>query len=311
MPITAEELFSAFDFSILDSPEFKEDSVREELIQPILKTLGYTAHGKNRIIRSKTLTHPFVMVGSKKRAITNFPDYLFQVDGKYSWVLDAKSPDEEIKTGENVEQTYFYAIHPDIRAKMFALCNGREFIVFEIDRAEPVLYFHMSEIERHWEALVNLLSPEQFGASTPPTKQAAHNRRAEDSDYTLIKPLGELKNVRKQDAKRHFGVHGYFTKQAYSNVQAYILNFSKPGDLVLDPYGGTGVTLIEALMQGRKAIHIDLNPLSIFMVKNTITPVDLGNLVAEYENITKEFKAHAPKTDPQIKASLRISIDQA
>ena len=108
-------LFQNFDFTALDSDGFKEDSVREELILPILKALGYEAHGENKIHRSKTVTHPFVKVGSKKRELKNYPDYLLEVAGKYAWVLDAKAPNEEIKTGGNVEQTYFYAIHPEIR----------------------------------------------------------------------------------------------------------------------------------------------------------------------------------------------------
>jgi hypothetical protein len=108
-------LFSDFDFSLLDSPSFKEDSVREELILPILKALGYAPSGKNKIHRSKTVSHPFVKVGTKRRKLTNYPDYLLEVRDKYVWVLDAKAPDEEIKSGEHVEQTYFYAIHPEIR----------------------------------------------------------------------------------------------------------------------------------------------------------------------------------------------------
>ncbi|MGI8641002.1 MAG: hypothetical protein ACR2MG_13795 [Pyrinomonadaceae bacterium] len=43
-----ENLFQSFDFTLLDSPDFKEDSVREELILPMLKTLGYSATGENK-----------------------------------------------------------------------------------------------------------------------------------------------------------------------------------------------------------------------------------------------------------------------
>src|SRR5437868_1990330 len=102
MPPTTDEIFSSFDFELLDDPEFKEDSVREELTKPLLNALGYHAKGKNKIIRSKTLEHPFVKVGTKKRPITNFPDYLLQVDGKNAWVLDAKGPDEHISSGDHV-----------------------------------------------------------------------------------------------------------------------------------------------------------------------------------------------------------------
>lgn len=123
-----EDIFSDFDFTLLDSPDFKEDSVREELILPMLRKLGYASHGENKIIRSKKVKHPFVSVGSKELPLTNFPDYLLEINKKYAWVLDAKSPNEDIKTGKNVEQTYFYAIHPEIRVDFYALCNGREFI---------------------------------------------------------------------------------------------------------------------------------------------------------------------------------------
>jgi len=38
-----EDIFSDFDFSSLNSTDFKEDSVREDLIMPILKELGYSS----------------------------------------------------------------------------------------------------------------------------------------------------------------------------------------------------------------------------------------------------------------------------
>ena len=161
-----ENIFRDFDFELLKSPDFKEDSVREELIVPILKALGYSAHGEKKIIRSKKLRHPFVSTGSKAVSLTNFPDYLFEVGGKFAWVLDAKGPDEEIRTGDNRQQTYFYAIHPEIDVKYFALCNGREFILFHISQTQAVLYFSLSEIEKHWNELEKYLSPNALGTKT-------------------------------------------------------------------------------------------------------------------------------------------------
>lgn len=199
-------LFSSFDFVLLDSSEFKEDSVREELILPVLKALGYDASGHNKIVRSKTVSHPFVQVGARRRKLTNFPDYLLQVGGKYAWVLDAKSPDEEIKTGKNREQTYFYAIHPEIQVKLYGLCNGKELIVFDRDKVNPVLYFHLSEIEQHWTELKALLAPEVFAVEAEPIREQKGVRKRE-FDYASIKPLPEIMNVRKQSAKRHFGVY--------------------------------------------------------------------------------------------------------
>ncbi len=157
-----KEIFPDFDFSLLDSSDFKEDSVREDLIMPILKDLGYSSQGENKIIRSKAVSHPFVQTGSGKHKLTSIPDYLFEIGGKYAWVLDAKAPDEDIKTGKNVEQTYFYAIHPEIRVEYYALCNGKEFILFHISQSDAILYFSLSEIEKHWQDLEKFLSPSVF-----------------------------------------------------------------------------------------------------------------------------------------------------
>jgi len=99
-----DELFGTFDFSVLGSSDFKEDSVREEVILPILHALGYSPAGLNQIIRSRTLLHPFVNIGSQKRKIYLIPDYLLAVENKPAWILDAKAPGENISAGENVEQ---------------------------------------------------------------------------------------------------------------------------------------------------------------------------------------------------------------
>lgn len=297
-----ENLFGDFDFELLKSSDFKEDSVREELILPILKALGYSVHGQNKIIRSKKLRHPFVTVGSKEVPLTNFPDYLFEVDGKYAWVLDAKGPDEIIASGKNREQAFFYAIHPEINVPYFALCNGREFVLFRVNQEEAVLYFSLTEIEKHWRDLVEVLSAEQFLAiSAPPRKPRATDH---EFDYLSRQPLPEIRGISKQSSKRHYGVHGYFTKQAFEILQGYIKHFTKPGDLILDPFGGTGVTLIESLILGRRAIHVDLNPLSVFWVKTLIQPIDMSSIQEEFDSIKKTFNSLKPETEEEVEECL-------
>jgi DNA modification methylase len=296
-----DNLFGDFDFELLKSPDFKEDSVREELILPILKALGYTATSLNRIVRSKKLHHPFVSIGSKEVKLTNFPDYLFEVNGKFAWVLDAKGPNEEVLSGDNRQQAYFYAIHPEINVHYYALCNGKEFVLFHVSQNEAVLYFPLVETGRHWNEIEAHLTPNAFNVSKV---LAVENRRAKDFDYLSRKPLSEIKGISKQSSKRHYGVHGYFTKQAYQIVHAYIQNFTKPNDLVLDPFGGTGVTVVEALMLGRRGIHIDLNPLSIFFVKNLITPIRFHDLEVAFERVGKEFKRLRPKSEDEVELAL-------
>lgn len=293
-----------FDFGLLGSPDFKEDSVREELIHPILRALGYAASGKSRIIRSKGLEHPFLTVGSKQKPITLIPDYLLTVNGNFTFVLDAKAPGEEIKTGYNVEQVYSYAIHPEIRVHQFALCNGREFILFDIQQKEPLLYFQVSEIRYYWDEVVKWLAPVKAATELPKRLRNLAVKHDATFDYLSVTPPAEITDFGKQTAKRHFGVHGYFTKQVWSVVLQYIKTFTQPGDMVLDPFGGSGVTLVEALLLGRKAIHIDINPLSQFIVKNLIEPVDLGALTDAFNRVRARFQKDAPITKTDIERAL-------
>jgi len=297
--MTTTGFYKDFDFQLLSSGEFKEDAVREELINPILKQLGYKAYGHNRIVYSKTLAHPFVKIGAKTRQINIVPDYLFEVNGRYSWVLDAKGPEENIFTGDHIEQVYSYAIHPDINADIFALCNGKEFAAYSKDKKEPLLFFQLSEIDEHWDEIQRLLSPDKFVEKQILYDPLPKYQKRDDFSYRDIK-LPKTIDAKKRATKRHFGVHGYFTKQSWDILQHYIKHFTKPGDIVLDPFGGTGVTAIEALMLGRKGINIDINPMVVFWVKALTVPVDFDLFHDEYEKLIEKFKKHCPVSMEEI-----------
>jgi len=88
----------------------------------------------------------------------------------------------------------------------------------------------------------------------------------------------------------HFKSHQYFTKQASNVVRAYIEHYSNEGDTVLDPFGGTGVTAIEALTLRRKVILVDINPLACFIAEQTIKKVDTDNLKTVFSNLEERVK---------------------
>ncbi|MBK6610955.1 MAG: type I restriction enzyme HsdR N-terminal domain-containing protein [Sphingobacteriales bacterium] len=304
MAIIKQQLFGQLDFRTLtQNPDFKEDSVREVIILPILKELGYV---QENIVRSKTLQHPFLKIGSKKRPITLVPDYILKVENNFAWVLDAKAPDQKIINNDNVAQVYSYATHPEIRSNYFALCNGLEFSVFRTnDTEQPVLFFQIDEIEHHWKDLKLFLSPNSFQIGKNFTYDTTNaTAKPVGFDYAT-RPLLEEIEVKKRAVKRHFGVHGYFTKQTWNVVAEYIKNFSKPGDLVLDPFGGSGVTAIEALMNSRKGINIDINPMAVFLVSSLIAPVKQSELTEAFNQIKEEYIQHEPKTEAEIKKAIK------
>ncbi len=298
-------LFGNLDFqTIAANPDFKEDSVREVIILPILNALGYT---QGNIVRSKTLKHPYLKIGSKKRPVNLVPDYALKVENNFAWVLDAKAPNQKIINDDNVEQVYSYATHPEIRSNYFALSNGLEFSLFRTaDTDKPILFFLINEIEENWKDLKLYLSPDSFqiGKNFTYETTTATAKPKGQFDYGN-RPLLEEIPVKKQQAKRHFGVHGYFTKQTWNVVADYIKNFSKPGDLVLDPFGGSGVTAVEALMNNRSAISIDINPMAVFIVQSLIAPVKHSELAKAFEEVKSEYIKLDPKTEEEIKKALK------
>lgn len=286
-----------FDFELLNSPKFKEDSVREEITAPLLRALGYSLKKPNVIHRSVTLKDPWLKTGSKKLQLTYVPDYVLEAADSYRWVLDAKAPDENVLDLGHIGQVYSYARHHEIRAKRFALCNGRQLAIFSDDRQEPLLVAGLQELAHHWPAITVLLSPAAFESerqTAQPTLIVAPGIMP--FDYSTVIPPRSITRFQKQTAKRHHGIHGYFTKQVFSVVQTYIRTFTNPGDIVFDPFGGGGVTPIEAVMTDRVGIHLDLNPLSVFMVRALACPVDRNVFGEAYDWVVESFRKQRPRS---------------
>ena len=84
-------------------------------------------------------------------------------------------------------------------------------------------------------------------------------------NYLDIQPIKNKIEPDRQGARRHYGVHPYFTRRPYNVVREYIERYSNQLDSVLDPFGGSGVTAIEAYLLSRKGIQNDINPLANFI----------------------------------------------
>lgn len=112
----------------------------------------------------------------------------------------------------------------------------------------------------------------------------------ETDDYhvqAFAKPIEATK------ATAIYNMHTYWSKKPHDAIRQYVRHYTKPGDLVLDPFCGSGGTALAALMEGRKAIAIDRSPAATFITKNYCTPVD----VADLENAFQEVKC---KVKPEI-----------
>src|SRR5438093_11549781 len=109
---------------------------------------------------------------------------------------------------------------------------------------------------------------------------------------SVLHPLEHAVKPSKQAAKRHYGSHPYFTKRAWNVVQEYVRHFSSPGDTVLDPYGGSGVTAVESLVLRRKAVYVDISEWACFLARQTaIAPVDIARLQCAFGVVEDSAKA--------------------
>jgi len=84
-------------------------------------------------------------------------------------------------------------------------------------------------------------------------------------------------------------MHKYFARKQQDVINEYIKHYSEEGDIVLDPFCGSGVMIGEALRLGRKAIGVDINPVSIFITRNTITHVDGNQIIDEFKKIEHDI----------------------
>jgi DNA modification methylase len=88
-------------------------------------------------------------------------------------------------------------------------------------------------------------------------------------------------------------------------VATAIENFSKPGDLILDPYMGGGTTIVEAMVRNRRAAGCDLNSLAVFITKvktTVLTKRESGEIVEWAHLVVPKLKynSNAPDIDDVI-----------
>lgn len=106
-----------------------------------------------------------------------------------------------------------------------------------------------------------------------------------------------------------YNAHSYHTKVPPRSIIPYILHYTRPGDLVLDPFCGSGMTGVATQMCAnppadileqfpelkdrvgpRACILNDLSPAACHIAYNYNTPVDVDALKREFERIKEAVK---------------------
>ena len=87
-----------------------------------------------------------------------------------------------------------------------------------------------------------------------------------------------------------YKMHKYFARRPWNVFSELIKQHSSTDDVIMDPFMGGGVTVIESLRLKRKAIGIDLNPLATFITKMETAPLDISRFRMVKEAIASKVK---------------------
>lgn len=93
-----------------------------------------------------------------------------------------------------------------------------------------------------------------------------------------------------------YKMHKYFARRPHNVFRALIEHYTEEGDIVFDPFGGGGVTLVEGLSSNRRVVSSDINPIASFIQDNQVSEVDFQKfnslLDVLYNNVHLELSKY-------------------
>jgi 16S rRNA G966 N2-methylase RsmD len=84
--------------------------------------------------------------------------------------------------------------------------------------------------------------------------------------------------------------HKYWSRKTWNVVGEHINAYTKPGQIVFDPFAGSGVVAVEAARNKRRAIVCDLNPVASHITELTLRPVNTLKLLEAFERVRDRVK---------------------
>ncbi len=111
--------------------------------------------------------------------------------------------------------------------------------------------------------------------------------------------------------------HGYYTYPAKFIPQLaarIIKENSQEGDIIIDPFMGSGTTVVESIVNGRIGIGTDINEIAVLLTKVKSTPIKYELLLNEFSNLifklnskfNGEFENELYKANEHIKLPERV-----
>lgn len=85
-------------------------------------------------------------------------------------------------------------------------------------------------------------------------------------------------------------MHKFWARRPYNVFAELIAHYSEPNDIILDPFCGGGVTVVEALRLKRKVVGVDVNPLATYVTEKEVTQLNVGKFWEAYEKTRRKLE---------------------
>lgn len=102
----------------------------------------------------------------------------------------------------------------------------------------------------------------------------------------------EIKNTVATNNNAIYKSHLYWSQKPFNITDILIDNFSNENEVILDPFMGSGVTLIESLNKkyNRCAIGVEINDVPIFIVNTLLNKYDISDLKKQINHFINKVK---------------------
>ncbi len=88
-----------------------------------------------------------------------------------------------------------------------------------------------------------------------------------------------------------YALHGYHLgKKPHDAIRSYVTHYTSEGDVVLDPFAGSGSTALAALQENRHAIAVDASPAATFIARYYLAPVEPADLRKRFEGMVETVR---------------------
>jgi Adenine-specific DNA methylase len=116
------------------------------------------------------------------------------------------------------------------------------------------------------------------------------------SEYDLLNVKKELRTLIPTSKNPVYNTHLYWSQKSFNVIDTLINNLSTEGDVIFDPFMGSGVTILEAVQNKMNRIGIgsDVNEMSKFITGNILRDIPQSDLELLFNNFNEKLESLLP-----------------